>query len=45
MDRTVANKMADNKGQAVGKSIALLPNEVDSLRNGEALGVTISKSL
>lgn len=44
-DRTVANRMADDKGQAVGTFIALLLNEVDRLRNGEALSVTITKIL
>ena len=42
-DRTTANRLADNKGQALGTFIALLVNELDHLRNGEALSVTITK--
>ena len=44
-DRTVANRMATNKGQAVGTFIAMLVNELDLLKNGEALSVTITKGL
>lgn len=44
-DRTTANRLADNKGQALGAFIALLVNELDRLRNGEALSVTITKGL
>lgn len=44
-DRTTANRLADSKGQAIGTFIALLLNELDHLRNGEALSVTITKEL
>lgn len=42
-DRTTDNRLADNKGQALGAFIALLVNELDHLRNGEMLGVIITK--
>lgn len=42
-DRTTANRLADNKGQALGTLLALLVNELDHLKNGEALSVTIAK--
>lgn len=42
-DRTTANRLADNKGQALGTFLALLVNELDRLRNGAALSVTITK--
>lgn len=44
-DRTTANRLADNKGKALGTFIALLVNELDRLGNGEALSVTITKGL
>lgn len=44
-DRTTANRLADNKGQALGTFISMLVNELDCLRDGEALSVTIAKGL
>lgn len=42
-DRTIKNELANNKGNAIGAFMAILVNEVDNLRNGESLSVTITK--
>lgn len=42
-DRTNCNKMADNKGDAIGKLMAMIVNELERLPNNESLSITITK--
>lgn len=42
-DRTSCNEMANNKGEAVGKLMAMIVNELERLPNNESISITISK--
>ena len=42
-DRTVANRMAEDKGQAVGTFVAMLVNELDHLGPNDTLEVTVRR--
>ena len=42
-DRTYNNKVADGKGQVLGKLIELISNELDHMSNYESLNITFTK--
>ena len=44
-DRTVANTLADNKGEAVGKLMAMIINELDNLPNNGTISVTFNRDV
>lgn len=42
-DRTYKNKVADGKGQVLGKLMELISNELDHMGNYESLNITFWK--
>lgn len=42
-DRTYANKVGDNKGEALGHIMTILSNHLDHMPNGETLEIVFKK--